>query len=144
LEHIVTEDREYVAAEMAAFLLAWLTELKCPVINRPSTTCLCGPGWSAAQWEQAAVQAGIRAVLRSTGGTDTIAVTVAGHEILGQTPVKIKDSLIRLAAIAGVEFMTVHLNSREPVLERVDLWPDVSDSVTADVLLNLFDAQVPA
>src|SRR5258707_166954 len=34
LGHIVPEDRSYVASEMNAFLLAWLSSLKCPVLNR--------------------------------------------------------------------------------------------------------------
>ena len=36
LTHIAPSDRAYVAAEMTAFLLAWLTALKCPLVNRPT------------------------------------------------------------------------------------------------------------
>src|SRR5262249_24896153 len=34
LGHIIPADRAYVAAEMTAFLHAWLSGLQCPVINR--------------------------------------------------------------------------------------------------------------
>src|SRR5207248_5485047 len=44
LPQIIASDREYVAAEMSAFLRAWLAALPCPVINRPTPTALAGPG----------------------------------------------------------------------------------------------------
>ena len=43
LQHIVSADRAYAAAEMSAFLLCWLSGLTCPVINRPTVGCLNGP-----------------------------------------------------------------------------------------------------
>src|SRR5262245_34157967 len=43
LLHICAEDRAYVAAEMTAFLVAWLASLPCPVLNRPTPTSLAGP-----------------------------------------------------------------------------------------------------
>ena len=43
LGHIVPGDRGYVAEEMTAFLAAWLSDLRCPVLNRPTATCLLGP-----------------------------------------------------------------------------------------------------
>src|SRR5579872_3914402 len=45
LVDIVPSDRSYAAAEMTAFLLCWLSTLKCPVLNRPTPTCLSGPYW---------------------------------------------------------------------------------------------------
>jgi hypothetical protein len=37
--------RKYVAAEFNAFLLAWLSAQSCPVLNRPTASCLSGPNW---------------------------------------------------------------------------------------------------
>ena len=37
LDHVAAEDRAYVSSEMTAFLLAWLSSLPCPVLNRPDT-----------------------------------------------------------------------------------------------------------
>src|SRR5229473_654434 len=45
LVDIVPSDRSYVAAEMTAFLLCWLSTLQCPVLNRPTPTCLSGLYW---------------------------------------------------------------------------------------------------
>src|SRR5208337_4871033 len=55
---IVPEDRPYVAAEMTAFLLFWLSSLKCPVLNRPTPTCLSGPYWHREKWVRVAAAAG--------------------------------------------------------------------------------------
>ena len=38
LPEIVAPDRAYVAAEMSAFLLFWLSGLACPVLNKPTPT----------------------------------------------------------------------------------------------------------
>ena len=60
LLHIVPSDRAYVAAEMSAFLLSWLSALSCPVLNRPSPTCLSGPYWRPEQWARVASEVGMR------------------------------------------------------------------------------------
>jgi hypothetical protein len=52
-------DRQYVAAETNAFLVAWLSSLPCPVVNRPTTTSLCGPAWDELHWRSAAAGAGV-------------------------------------------------------------------------------------
>ena len=61
LPEIVPEDRAYVAAEMTAFLLAWLAALPCPVLNRPTPTCLGGPNWWTERWVHLAHRLGIPA-----------------------------------------------------------------------------------
>jgi hypothetical protein len=52
-------DRQYVAAETNAFLVAWLSSLPCPVVNRPTPTSLCGPAWDVLHWRSAASGAGV-------------------------------------------------------------------------------------
>jgi hypothetical protein len=59
LRWIATEDRQYVAAEINAFLVAWLSALPCAVLNRPTATSLCGPGWSQMYWKVAAARFGV-------------------------------------------------------------------------------------
>ena len=59
LMQVAVEDRPFVAAEINAFLLAWLSSLRCPVINRPSGTCLSGPAWRAEQWVWVAASLGM-------------------------------------------------------------------------------------
>jgi len=59
LPWMAEEDRAYVAAEINAFLVAWLSAMPCPVFNRPTPTSLCGPGWSQIHWQHAAARAGV-------------------------------------------------------------------------------------
>src|SRR5262249_31691385 len=59
LGHIIPADRAYVAAEMTAFLHAWLSGLHCPVINRSTPNCLAGPDWRTEQWVRLAASLGI-------------------------------------------------------------------------------------
>ena len=68
LDHVTAEDRAYVSSEMTAFLLAWLSSLPCPVLNRPTPSGLCGPGWRIEQWIHLAAGLGIpvKSVRRST------------------------------------------------------------------------------
>ena len=78
LTQVALEDRPFVAAEINAFLLAWLSSLRCLVINRPSGTCLSGPAWRPQQWVQVAASLGLRVkpVQRSMHlGVDVAAAT---------------------------------------------------------------------
>lgn len=59
LPHVVATERSYVASEMTAFLLAWLSALPCRVINRPTPLSLVGPAWRPEQWTHAARRAGL-------------------------------------------------------------------------------------
>lgn len=80
LPHVVEDDRPYVAAEMTAFLLSWLSSLACPVLNRPNAMSLAGPAWGSDRWRRAAVRAG------AGGAPDRPAetvVTVIGEECIG-------------------------------------------------------------
>ncbi len=59
LAHIAASERNYVAAEMTAFLIAFLSALPCRMLNRPTAGGLCGPAWRPEQWMRAATLAGI-------------------------------------------------------------------------------------
>ncbi len=62
LPHVVAQDRAFVAAELTAFLRAWLSDLPCPMANRPSAPDLGGPGCPDEGWTAAACQAGVACV----------------------------------------------------------------------------------
>ena len=59
LRAIHPDDRAYVAAELNAFLLEWLMAQSCPVLNRPSFSCLAGPNWRMEQWIHVAARLGV-------------------------------------------------------------------------------------
>jgi hypothetical protein len=151
LLHIVPEDRGYVAAEMNAFLISWLSRLKCPVLNRPTPTYLLGPAWRPEQWIYAAAQIGIpvrsrkRKVTLSPDSTSPqaaekpwVTVTVVGKQCLGT----VNQTLIRharnLADAAKVDMLTVYFGGDESQVEflSADLWTDIASPEVADAILE--------
>lgn len=149
------EERAYVAAEMTAFLLAWLSRLPCPVLNRPTAACLAGPGWRAEQWLHAAARAGLSTVRLRRGTREAGAapppmdgappptrVTVVGQRCLGATtPNQARDALC-LARAAGVELLSVHFagTPSAPLVAGASLWPEL-DVDLAEALLERMEAR---
>jgi hypothetical protein len=149
---IVPSDRSYVAAEMTAFLLCWLTTLPCPVLNRPTPTCLSGPYWRQERWVSAAAGLGIpvqplarRAVLAEASvpeepGTSSVTVSVVGEQCLGEVDEVLLGWSRQLAELAGVELLTVRFSSPGPeaLLLDASLRPDFSVRGVEDALLARF------
>jgi hypothetical protein len=152
LEHIAAVDRAYVAAEMTAFLLAWLSGLTCPVVNRPTPLCLSGPNWRPEQWTHAAAGLGIpirsvdRRVARRSAEVSPVGaasspttVTVVGSRCLGTEEEILRVQARRLAEAAGVSLLGVRFGGRdgEYTFLGADLWPDPStDEVAGGVLAH--------
>ena len=152
LLHIVPSDRAYVAAEMSAFLLSWLSALSCPVLNRPSPTCLSGPYWRPEQWARLASEVGMRVqpvhrrvaldiVCQRPPSRTGVTVTVIGERCLGQAHTATLAAASRLARAAGVELLTVRVSGPEPgaTFLGADPWPDLTCQETADVLLEYLE-----
>jgi hypothetical protein len=149
LVHIVPEDRAYVAAEMTAFLVAWLSELACPVLNRPTPACLTGPNWRQEQWVNTAARAGIpvRSVTRRVAlSADTVTqnaetapttVTVIGEYCFGEVNDALAMHARRLAKLAGADMLAVHFDGPEAYarLLGVDLRPDLTSPKITDAIL---------
>jgi len=158
LGHVHEEDRGYAAAEIQAFLLAWLSSLVCPVLNRPSPSNLGGPWWSLAQWVQRARRLDVaarpvtyRAVFETDGSPgnsrvdgSSIPVDVVGHRAFlagGREPADSEAALARaavsLARDAGVELLRVYFergSEQTPVFLEADLWIDIAaDGVASAV-----------
>jgi hypothetical protein len=151
LDHVAEEDRLYVSSEMTAFLLAWLSSLACPMLNRPTPGCLCGPNWRIEQWLHLAARLGIpvETLRRSTsfavpdereGG---VAVTIVGARCVGAVHPSLAAYARRLAAAAQVDLLEVRFTSadRAGKLHNVHLGPDVSQPEIADAILNYFDSR---
>jgi len=109
LDHIAQEDRSYVAAEMHAFLFAWLSKLACPVINRPASGCLNGPAWTTERWTWEAHRAGL-----DTGSPVSFMdrsierVTVVGTRVFPDVG-SLAAQVCRLARAAEVDILCVTL-----------------------------------
>src|SRR5271157_5668945 len=117
LTHIAAADRSYVAAEMTAFLIAFLANLRCKVLNRPSPTLLSGPGWRPEQWIRAAIRANIPArttqrIVRFGAPTERLAeiaaeLTVIGERVFGTSDAVLTSWAKALATAAGVGILGV-------------------------------------
>jgi hypothetical protein len=146
---IIPEDRAYVAAETTAFLASWLSDLPCPVLNRPTPDWLTGPNWRPAQWVHAAARLGIpvRAVRHGTSGEAATAtptrhantsVTVVSGHCFGETDPTLAVHARRLAASAGVAMLTVHFDGETADAHMVgaDVRPDLASPTIANAILH--------
>jgi hypothetical protein len=161
LAHVHDEDRSYAAAEMQAFLLAWLTSLECPVLNRPTPSNLGGPSWSAAQWVGRARRLGLaaqpvrqRAVYTPGAASsavcrvdaNSIFVDVVGDRAFladGRAPsaseASLAEAAIALAREADVELLRAYFeggSQQPPVFIEAGLWIDISAESIADALID--------
>jgi hypothetical protein len=152
LPHIVEADRDYVAAEMTAFLLGWLAELPCRTVNRPTPTCLAGPYWRPERWAHAAAALGmlVRPVEREEPGgaprpwgAGTVAVAVVGEHWYGPVDAATGRQAVSLARFAGADILQTFFERGPDGTLRfagADLWPDLSvPAVNAALLGRLLD-----
>jgi hypothetical protein len=152
LVDIRLEDRPYVASEMTAFLLYWLSCLsrQCPVLNRPTAVCLSGPYWRQEKWAHVAAQAGIpvqpvrrlAALPGSTSDEETIpapaVVTVIGKHVFGDTDPALQQHARYLADLAGVGLLAARFSSpeRDARFVSADISIDLADDSFADAALE--------
>jgi hypothetical protein len=152
LLEIVPADRDYVAQEMTAFLLAWLTGLDCPVLNQPDAASLMGPSWPVERWRHLAMRIGLRAVpiRRATTGapvssiaspTPTAAtVAVIGDQWVGEVHASLAASARRLADAAGAKLLTVVFDRADADASVLfaDPRPPIDDGRVSDAILAFF------
>jgi hypothetical protein len=150
---IVPEDRSYVATEMAAFLAAWLTELKCPVLNRPTPVCLMGPHWRQERWILTASKLGIPVVPLQRSATSlngassnqrlyrSTVVNVIGGRCFGYADASLCQAALLLAKAAGVSLLRAHFSSPEAdsSFTGADYWVDLTDFQVTDAIRQRFN-----
>ncbi|HTB78343.1 MAG TPA: hypothetical protein VK762_34095 [Polyangiaceae bacterium] len=166
LPHIAAEERAYVACEMTAFLVAWLSSLPCRVLNRPTPLSLVGPSWRPEQWAREATRAGlsaerVRRVARSfaedAGPTEIAPSSLFERPVISVTVVHTRcfggpgdgpldDAIVagvrRLAGAAGVDLLTATF---APAAGRATFvgaapWVDVARADVADALVARIEA----
>jgi hypothetical protein len=140
LTHIVQDDRAYVAQEMTAFLVSWLSSLSCPMLNRPTPGCLAGPAWRRERWihEAARLRIPVVPVRKSAApgraptpelpapGHST--VTIVGDRWFGDADERLAHDARRLADAAGVDLMAVQFSGPRHGAHMLGahVWPDVT------------------
>ena len=151
LPQVDAADRAYVAAEMGAFLIAWLSALPCPVVNRPVPPSLAGPSWHWAQWAQLAsrlglavaplhcsVRPGIDDEADGTAAPPTAApplrVDVMGDVAVNPPRPALADQALRLARAAGVSQLGLWFDADrdDALLVGIDPWADLDQPAVAD------------
>jgi hypothetical protein len=145
LDHIVPSDRAYVAAEMTAFMLAWLSGLACPVLNRPTAQSLGGPAFPDERWVHFASGIGIPIVPVRRGSFKTNAtamnepgceLTVVGNACFGDGDRTLMNRARRLAMMSGTDLLSVRFSGSK--LVSASSWPDVCSPEFADAVLSCF------
>jgi hypothetical protein len=152
LVYLAPGDRAYVAAEMSAFLVSWLSALECPVLNRPVPASLAGPSWRREQWTVLAARAGMRVQAlsrRVRWGTNVslqsvplgpTSITVVGCRSFGEAHPVLRTQARRLADIAEVDLADVHFSSgdEDAYFAGVNLFPPITDPDIAGAVLDYF------
>lgn len=152
LPHIRPEDRSYIAAEMTAFLLAWISRLGCPVLNPPAFGSLSGPLWRPEQWTHAATQVGMSvrpvrrhatlatAAVSDPSNDNATSVTILGDRQFESTDTELAIQARRLADVAHVDLLTCRFSGPEAGsgFIGVDLWPSLETEGLPDALLEYF------
>lgn len=148
LVKIAPADRGYVAREMMAFLVSWLSRLRCPVINQPTPVNLTGPAWRLEQWTYVAARLGIpvRTAKRhvcyhlagdgQTLNPGTGIVTVVGERCFGDVEGPLLEQSYRLAKAANISLLNVAFSGSTAgsYFVGADLLPSLSDETTEAVL----------
>jgi len=149
LGHIVPSDRAYVASEMSAFLLAWLSALKCPVLNRPTPTSLSGPYWRHEKWIFTAARLGIpvaasnrhaifqanQILIPERGG---VPVTIIGKKHFGNVDQVLIGHARSLADAARIDLLSVRFSGHEPDSVFIGASLDIG-SVSEDMADAIFE-----
>jgi hypothetical protein len=150
LPQITERDRPYVAAEMTAFLVAWLSGLSCPVLNRPTPQCLGGPAFRPEQWIHLASRLGIpraparrdtRAIRTTLDEDSRCELTVVGQACVGDADWTLITSARRLASSCGADLLSVRFAGATADSEFVHAspLPNMGSPQIADAVLSYFE-----
>jgi hypothetical protein len=132
LTRIHPDDRAYVAAETNAFLVAWLSALPCVVVNRPTTTSLCGPLWDALHWRCAATAIGLP--WSDDDAADAHDVVVCGEQCVFARSTEEASAAIALARSVGTDLLGVQF--RRGRISAVSVTPSLADRDVRACLLD--------
>lgn len=155
LAHIAPPDLSYVAAEMTAFLVFWLSRLRCPVLNRPTPACLSGPNWPREKWVRVAADAGIpiqsirrRAEIgmpQDPDPTAHVSVTVVGDRVFGEADPVLHGWARTVARAARVDLLELRFSGSgsDARFNGANSFPDLSNGPLADAVWDYFRAAPP-
>jgi hypothetical protein len=154
LEHLHSEDRAFAAAEMNAFLRAWLAQFAGRKCNEPNGTSLAGPAWHAMRWRWLAQRLGVPAVAASFGSSDEtscdidarsdaegVTVIVIGDQVIGRTAPTLERYSLRIAREVHSSLLALRFVwDREWRFESADACPHLNPRRAAKLLEWAFAA----
>lgn len=132
------DDREYAAAEMTAFLRAWLDQFQCVRCNEPTWMSLAGPGWHPLHWTWLVSNLGMPVI----GAARAVEVermhcqtaTVSGSEVFGVADPTLIEYSLRIARAMRARSLAIRfVNDGEWRFVSADPRPDL-DAITAAAL----------
>jgi hypothetical protein len=143
LPHVHRDDRAYVAAEITAFLRAWLAQFAGRRFNEPTWASLAGPAWHSLQWTWRVARIGVpvAALSRSPANIplarcETVVATVVGGDVFGPTDPTLIDYSLRIARAVKSELLAVtFVRDHEWRFLSADPCPEL-DSVTAAAVVR--------
>ena len=152
LPHLHPGDRDYVATEMTAFMIAWLSKLTCPVLNRPTASSVLGPNVAYDRLPALAARCAMRMPARAIGidGRALLpfaaaTISVVGDRWFGDVPPALGLQAQRLARAANARLLTVQFDDigeqgdgEGASLVGAELLVDVDRPDIADAVLALF------
>ncbi|MEP6620353.1 MAG: hypothetical protein ABJE47_13600 [bacterium] len=114
LPHLHRDDRDYVAAEMNAFLRVWLEQGTAVRFNTPTWVSLAGPAWHPLQWTWFVGQLGVpvHPTLPSASPVtpspdETTTVTVVGKAAFGGADPVVNAYALQIARAVHSELLGV-------------------------------------
>lgn len=149
LQDVAPSHRKYVAAEFNAFLVAWLTAQSCPVLNRPTASCLSGPNWPPEKWVHLAARVGIPAQTRRSipvrahdpPSGNTVEVISVGERCFGTEDSTLRSRTLKLARAAQVELLSIRFSIGDGGFIGANIWPPLKDPAVLEAILRRIQAR---
>lgn len=145
LQTIHVDDRAYAAAEMTAFLRAWLAQFQGELCNEPTWMSLAGPGWNSLQWKWVVSHLGVPVATEAqrarAASMHWETATVSGSEVFGVSDPTLIEYSLRIARAEKARSLTIRfVHDGEWRFASADPCPQL-DQPTAAALLR--DVRAP-
>jgi hypothetical protein len=156
LASITPSDRNYVASEINAFLVYWLSVLDRPVLNRPTPRSLGGPGWYPEHWIHCAASVGlqtapIKRAVTATGFDEAgwghhtgpiVELTILGKRCFGDAEPGLVQRAQQLAQVSGVDLASFRFDGHAATSRflMADPFPSLDNEPIARAVLGYLTA----
>jgi hypothetical protein len=147
LVSIELSERRYVAAELTAFMFYVLSQLRCPMINRPTVSNLAGCDWRMDEWVYRGREKGIPFAPHSArcpsslrSGPDLRRTVILAEAVALSNDDRYAQHMIELVCRAGLMYadLCYSIHDGRCALHSVSLIPDLSNPEIATSIHQFF------